>query len=75
MQFDGGYTSYTTVLQAESQLFPAELNQAAIRAQLYASFVSIYQALGGGWVDRADELSPQPMAGTVPRAAPPAPKQ
>ncbi|MGE5794636.1 MAG: efflux transporter outer membrane subunit, partial [Bacteroidota bacterium] len=75
MQFDGGYTSYTTVLQAESQLFPAELNQAAIRAQLYASFVSIYQALGGGWVDKADERSPQPMAGTVPRAEPPAPKQ
>jgi outer membrane protein, multidrug efflux system len=75
MQFDGGYTSYTTVLQAESQLFPAELNQAAIRAQLYASFVSIYQALGGGWVDKADELSPQPMAGTVPRAEPPPPGQ
>ena len=39
LQFDGGYTSYSTVLQAEQQLFPAELNQATIRAQLYASFV------------------------------------
>jgi multidrug efflux system outer membrane protein len=65
LQFDGGYTSYSTVLQAEQQLFPAELNQATIRAQLYASFVSIYQALGGGWVNKADELSPQPMAGTL----------
>jgi hypothetical protein len=27
--------------------------------------VSIYQALGGGWVNKADELSPQPMAGTL----------
>jgi multidrug efflux system outer membrane protein len=65
LQFDGGYTSYSTVLQAEQQLFPAELNQATIRAQLYASFVGIYQALGGGWVNKADELSPQPMAGTL----------
>ena len=65
LQFDGGYTSYTTVLQAEQQLFPAELNQATIRAQLYSSYVAIYQALGGGWVDKADELSPQPVAGTL----------
>ncbi len=65
LQFDGGYTSYTTVLQAEQQLFPAELNQATIRAQLYASYVAMYQALGGGWVDQADELSPQPIAGTL----------
>jgi multidrug efflux system outer membrane protein len=53
------------VLQAETQLFPAELNQAAIRSQLHASYVGIYQALGGGWVNKADELSPQPMAGTL----------
>ena len=66
LQFDGGYTSYTTVLQAEQQLFPAELNQASIRAQHYSSYVAIYQALGGGWVDKADELSPQPVAGSVP---------
>ncbi len=63
LQFDGGYAPYSTVLQAEQQLFPAELNLATIRAQLYASFVGIYQALGGGWVNKADELSPQPMAG------------
>jgi multidrug efflux system outer membrane protein len=65
LQFDGGYTSYTTVLQAEQQLFPSELNLAAIRAQLYASLAGIYKALGGGWVTKADELSPQPMAGTL----------
>ena len=71
LQFDGGYSPYSTVLQAEQQLFPAELNQATIRAQLYASFVGIYQALGGGWVDKADELSPQPMAGSLPPRVPP----
>jgi outer membrane protein TolC len=38
LQFNGGYTSYTTVLQAEQQLFPSELNLATIRARLYALF-------------------------------------
>ncbi|HET9042611.1 MAG TPA: efflux transporter outer membrane subunit, partial [Burkholderiales bacterium] len=76
LQFNGGYTSYTTVLQAEQQLFPSELNLATIRAQLYGSLANIYKALGGGWVDQADRMAPQPMAGSLqeehagPRAAP-----
>lgn len=66
LQFNGGYTSYTTVLQAEQQLFPSELSLASFRAQLYGSLVNIYKALGGGWVDKADELSPQPPAAALP---------
>jgi len=66
LQFDGGYTSYTTVLQAEQQLFPSELDLATIRAQHYGSLVNIYKALGGGWVEKADQLAPQPMAGSLP---------
>ena len=34
LQYDGGYTSYSTVLQAEQALFPAELNLALVRAQV-----------------------------------------
>ena len=66
LQYDGGYTSYSTVLQAEQALFPAELNLAAIRAQVFASSVNIYKAMGGGWVTEADQLT-----GSTP-AAPPA---
>ncbi len=66
MQFDGGYAPYSTVLQAEQALFPAELNLASIRAQLFASAVNIYKAMGGGWVAQADQLT-----GSAP-AAPPA---
>jgi multidrug efflux system outer membrane protein len=74
LQFNGGYTSYTTVLQAEQQLFPSELNLASVRAQLYGSLVNLYKALGGGWVERADELSPQPTAAALPpREASPSP--
>lgn len=57
LQHDGGYISYSTVLQAEQALFPAELNLASIRAQVFASAVNIYKAMGGGWVARADQLT------------------
>jgi multidrug efflux system outer membrane protein len=59
--FDGGYAPYSTVLQAEQQLFPEELNLAAARAQLFASLVSIYRAMGGGWVTEAAKAAPAPV--------------
>jgi multidrug efflux system outer membrane protein len=63
--FDGGRESYTTVLQAEEQLFPAELNWAAARAALYAGMVDIYKATGGGWVDDAAKLTADVPANTT----------
>ena len=59
LQYDGGYTSYSTVLQAEQALFPAELNLASIRAQVFGSAVNIYKAMGGGWVAQADRMHRQ----------------
>ena len=61
LQFDGGRSPYSTVLQAEEQLFPAELAWAAQRAQLCAALVGIYKAMGGGWVDTASAMT-QPAA-------------
>jgi multidrug efflux system outer membrane protein len=57
LQYKGGYTSYSTVLQAEQALFPAELNLVSIRAQMFTSSVNIYKAMGGGWVTDADALT------------------
>jgi multidrug efflux system outer membrane protein len=65
LQYTGGYTSYSTVLQAEQSLFPAELTLAAVRASLLASSVGVYKAMGGGWVVAADRM-------TGDRAPPPA---
>jgi multidrug efflux system outer membrane protein len=53
LQYNGGYAPYSTVLQAEQSLFPAELTLASVRAQVFASSVNIYKAMGGGWVDIA----------------------
>lgn len=57
LQYDEGYTAYTTVLQAEQSLFPAELELAAVRASVLGSAVNIYRAMGGGWVTEADQMT------------------
>jgi multidrug efflux system outer membrane protein len=57
LQYNGGYTSYTTVLQAEQSLFPAELTLAAVRASVFSANVNIYKAMGGGWIVAADTLT------------------
>ncbi|MBL8541819.1 MAG: efflux transporter outer membrane subunit [Betaproteobacteria bacterium] len=62
--WDGGYAPYSTVLQAQEELFPQELNLAVTRATLLSSTVDIYRATGGGWVNEADKLAPQPVAGS-----------
>jgi len=49
LQYEGGYSPYSTVLQAEQQLFPSELNYAQYRGALLNSLVNIYKAMGGGW--------------------------
>jgi multidrug efflux system outer membrane protein len=70
LQYNGGYTDYLTVLNAQQQLFPAELNYAQNLGQAYNSLVNIYKSMGGGWVDKADALAPQPTADTSLMAAP-----
>jgi outer membrane protein, multidrug efflux system len=66
LQYNGGYTAYSTVLQAEQSLFPAELTLAAVRAQVFGSSVNVYKAMGGGWVDIADKSTTQGLANTPP---------
>ena len=60
LQYDGGYTSYLTVLDAEQQLFPAELDLVLARARLLNTATDIYKATGGGWMNVADQMAPQP---------------
>ncbi|HOP41448.1 MAG TPA: efflux transporter outer membrane subunit, partial [Geobacteraceae bacterium] len=57
LQYNGGYTPYSTVLQAQQQLFPAELNRTQTRVSVFISLVNIYKAMGGGWINEADKLT------------------
>jgi len=57
LQYGGGYAPYSTVLQAEEKLFPAQLDVVTARTGYFASLVTIYKAMGGGWVTEADKLT------------------
>jgi NodT family efflux transporter outer membrane factor (OMF) lipoprotein len=48
-RFLGGLESFLAVLDAERQLFDAELELARIRAVTLVYVVQLYKALGGGW--------------------------
>ena len=54
LQYKAGYVPYSTVLQGEQQLFPSELSLAQTRTATFSSLVTIYQAMGGGWVVEAE---------------------
>ncbi|PRY08515.1 efflux transporter outer membrane subunit [Paraburkholderia sp. BL25I1N1] len=66
LRYEGGYTSYIEVLDAERSLFNAQLSYTQTQGAELTSFVNLYKAMGGGWVLAAEKLS-------VPPAAPPAP--
>lgn len=54
LQYREGYAPYFAVLQAQEQLFPAELSWVQTRVLLFTSLVNIYQAMGGGWIILAE---------------------
>lgn len=58
LRYENGYTSYIEVLDAERNLFDAELAQTATQNAVFASLVNLYKAMGGGWVNEAERLVP-----------------
>ncbi|MBS1190492.1 MAG: transporter [Rhodocyclaceae bacterium] len=66
LRYDNGYTSYIEVLDAERNLFSAEVAYAQTQGLVYGSLVNLYKAMGGGWVAEAEG-----MANREPAPAPP----
>jgi NodT family efflux transporter outer membrane factor (OMF) lipoprotein len=54
VQFKSGAASYTQVLTAEQTYQNAALSLVKARAQRYVDTAALFQALGGGWWNRAD---------------------
>ncbi len=57
LQYEGGYTPYSTVLQAEQMLFPSEINLVQARTSAFIALVNLYKAMGGGWLAEAQQLT------------------
>jgi multidrug efflux system outer membrane protein len=64
LRYEGGYTSYIEVLDAERSFFQAQLQLAQAEAQLHFALIGLYKALGGGWVEEAEKLAPAPGVNT-----------
>jgi multidrug efflux system outer membrane protein len=58
-----GKASYYEVLEAQQQLFPAELGLARTRRDESLAVVDLYKALGGGWQDENAQLQSSTKAG------------
>ena len=61
-RYDFGLASYYEVLEADQQLFPAEVELARTQRDQLLAVVALYRALGGGWQVPAT-TAPQPAAG------------
>jgi multidrug efflux system outer membrane protein len=57
LRYDNGYVSFIEVLDADRRLFDSELEYAQNQSNLYTSLVSVYKAMGGGWIVRAEEVA------------------
>jgi NodT family efflux transporter outer membrane factor (OMF) lipoprotein len=53
-QWQTGYASYLALLSAEQAYDQAVINLVQARANRYADTAALFQALGGGWWNRAD---------------------
>ena len=49
LRYNSGRSAYFEVLEAQQQLFPAELTLARTRRDQRVAVVNLYRALGGGW--------------------------
>ena len=54
LRFENGTASYLDVLYADNELFSAELAAVSANSDRAVQLISVYKALGGGWVDAVD---------------------
>ena len=55
VQYQGGSTTYPTVLNAEQTLLNTRLDRVKAQAARFSDTTALLQALGGGWWNRVDE--------------------
>jgi len=61
-RYEGGVTSYLEVLENDRSYFQAELAAAEVQRLYFVSYISLYKALGGGWISQDEEQQNNPPA-------------
>lgn len=54
LRYRGGVSAYLQVLDAQRNLFDAELEETSAMRDKIVSLIQLYKALGGGWVQKGD---------------------
>jgi multidrug efflux system outer membrane protein len=70
-RYTDGIANYFEVLEAEQQLFPAELDLARTRRDELVAVVALYRTLGGGWQLDVPAWGTVPAVATETTSAPP----
>ena len=60
LRYKNGYTDYLTVVDAERNLYSAQLQYVQSQGDLFRAMVSLYKAMGGGWVNEAEQMTAPP---------------
>jgi multidrug efflux system outer membrane protein len=63
VRYNSGLSAYFEVLEAQQQLFPAEISLAQTRRDQLVAVVNLYRALGGGWPAEERVSGGAPAAG------------
>ncbi len=66
LRYQNGYSDYLTVVDAERNLYTAQLQYVQDQGTLYTASISLYAALGGGWVNQAEQMTAPPVKPTTP---------
>ena len=60
IRYERGLASYFEVLEAQQQLFPAQISLARVRTDEFLAVVALYRSLGGGWQLGTSWIPPKP---------------
>lgn len=60
LRYQNGYSDYLTVVDAERNLYTAQLQYVQDQGNLFTAMVNLYKALGGGWIEQAEQMSSAP---------------
>jgi multidrug efflux system outer membrane protein len=59
LRYDKGVSSYLEVLDNQRSSFDAQLGLSKIKRELLDAYISLYKALGGGWLSAEEEQQAQ----------------
>lgn len=59
-RYDSAYTPYITVMDSQRQLYRAEIRHVQTKSRALKALVNLYKAMGGGWVDKAEQMLADP---------------